>query len=67
MFMQVGAMKLFGWPMAMPGGGTVPLVGQMGFGGLWPLVNQRQPAVRYCFIALYLSAAGAGLDALLKK
>jgi putative oxidoreductase len=38
--------------------------------GLWPLVNQGQPAVLYCFIWLYLSAAGGGpwsLDALLKK
>jgi putative oxidoreductase len=36
----------------------------------WPVVNQGQPAVLYCFIWLYLSAAGAGpwsLDALRKK
>jgi putative oxidoreductase len=109
MFMQVGAMKMFGWPMTMPGGGTVPLLSQLGIGamlevfggglllvglftrpvafllsgemavayfqfhqpnGTWPLVNQGQPAVLFCFIWLYLSAAGAGpwsLDALLKK
>jgi putative oxidoreductase len=109
MFMQVGAMKLFGWPMTMPGGGTVPLLSEMGVGGVlevfgggllliglftrpvafllsgemavayfqfhqpggtWPLVNQGQPAVLFCFIWLYLSAAGAGpwsVDALLKK
>jgi putative oxidoreductase len=108
MFMQVGAMKLFGWPMAMPGGAP-PLTSEMGiagmlevFGGglvllglftrpvafllsgemavayfqfhapqaLWPLVNQGQPAVLYCFIWLYLSAAGPGpwsIDALRGK
>ena len=36
----------------------------------WPTVNQGQPAVLYCFIWLYLSAAGPGpwsLDALRKK
>ena len=36
----------------------------------WPVVNQGQPAVLYCFIWLYISAAGAGpwsLDALRKK
>lgn len=38
--------------------------------GFWPIVNQGQPAVLYCFIWLYFSAAGAGpwsLDALRKK
>ena len=109
MFMQSGTMKLFGWPLAMPGGGTAPLLTQVGIGGIlevvggvlllvglftrpvafilsgemavayfqfhfpqafWPIVNQGQPAVLYCFIWLYLSAAGAGpwsLDALRKK
>ena len=36
----------------------------------WPIANQGQPAVLYCFIWLYFSAAGAGpwsLDALRKK
>ena len=28
--------------------------------GFWPVVNMGQPAVLYCFIWLYLSAAGAG-------
>lgn len=28
--------------------------------GFWPIVNQGQPAVLYCFIWLYFSAAGAG-------
>ena len=38
--------------------------------GFWPIVNQGQPAVLYCFIWLYFSAAGAGpwsVDALRKK
>jgi putative oxidoreductase len=26
----------------------------------WPIINNGQPAVLYCFIWLYLSAAGAG-------
>ena len=99
MFIQPGTMKLFGWPMAMPGGATVPLLSQMGIGAsleivgggllllglltrpvafllsgemavayfqfhapqsFWPIVNQGQPAVLYCFIWLYLSAAGPG-------
>jgi putative oxidoreductase len=109
MFLQAGTVKLFGWPMTMPGGATAPLMTQVGIGGLlefvggalllvglftrpvafvlsgemavayfqfhapqgfWPVVNQGQPAVLYCFIWLYFSAAGAGpwsLDALRKK
>jgi putative oxidoreductase len=38
--------------------------------GFWPLVNQGQPAVLFCFIWLYLSAAGAGpwsLDAMMRR
>jgi putative oxidoreductase len=38
--------------------------------GFWTIVNQGQPAVLYCFIWLYLSAAGAGpwsVDALRRK
>ena len=36
----------------------------------WPIVNQGQPAVLFCFIWLYFSAAGAGpwsLDATLRR
>jgi putative oxidoreductase len=36
----------------------------------WPIINQGQPAVLYCFIWLYLSAAGGGpwsVDALRGK
>ena len=109
MFMQAGTVKLFGWPMAMPGGGSPPMFSQVWIGavlelvggalmivglftkpvafilsgemavayfqfhapnGFWPVVNQGQPAVLYCFIWLYLSAAGGGpwsLDALRRK
>ena len=38
--------------------------------GFWPVVNEGQPAVLYCFIWLYMSARGAGpwsLDAMLRK
>lgn len=28
--------------------------------GFWPVLNQGQPAILYCFLWLYLSAAGAG-------
>ena len=38
--------------------------------GFWPLLNQGEPAVFFCFTFLYFSAAGAGpwsLDALLAR
>jgi len=100
LFVPLGTMKLFAWPMGMPpDGGTAPLLTQVGIGGLlevvggaliliglftrpvafilsgemavayfqfhapmgfWPMVNQGQPAILFCFIFLYLSAAGAG-------
>ena len=34
LFFQAGAMKLFGWFGGMPGGGTPPLMSQIGIGGL---------------------------------
>jgi putative oxidoreductase len=109
MFMQAGTVKLFGWPMSPPEGGSPALMSQIGIGamlefvggalllvglftrpvafilsgemavayfqfhfpnGFWPVVNQGQPAVLYCFIWLYFSARGAGplsLDAMLRK
>ena len=105
MFLQAGTSKLFGWPMASPGG-VPPAMSQIWIGAVmesvggallliglftrpvafllagemavayfqfhypqafWPVVNQGLPAVLYCFIWLYLSAAGGGpwsLDAL---
>ena len=38
--------------------------------GAWPVQNQGVPAVLFCFIFLYMAAAGAGewsLDALLRR
>jgi len=100
LFIPLGTMKLFAWPIGMPpDGGTAPLLTQVGIGGLlevvggaliliglftrpvafilsgemavayfqfhapmgfWPMVNQGQPAILFCFIFLYLSAAGGG-------
>jgi putative oxidoreductase len=34
LFFQAGAMKLFGWFGGMPGGGTAPLMSQVGIGGV---------------------------------
>lgn len=100
MFMSIGTMKLFAFPVAMmPGAGTVPLFSLIGLAGVletvggallllglftrpvafvlagqmavayfmghapmgfWPVLNNGQLAVLYCFIWLYVSAAGAG-------
>ena len=38
--------------------------------GLWPVLNQGAPAINYCFLFLYLSAAGPGpwsVDALRRR
>jgi putative oxidoreductase len=38
--------------------------------GFWPVLNQGHPAILFCFIFLYISAAGAGpwsLDALRER
>jgi putative oxidoreductase len=109
MFISVGTIALFGFPMPMPGGEPFHAMSQMGIGAIlevvggalvmlglftrpvafllagemavayfqfhaprsfWPVVNQGQPAVLYCWIFLYLSAAGPGawsLDALRRK
>jgi putative oxidoreductase len=106
-FILPGTMKLFAFPAGIPpDGGTVPLMSQMGIGGIlevvgggllvlglftrpvafilsgemavayfqfhhplsfWPVINMGIPAILYCFIWLYFSAAGAGpwsLDAM---
>jgi len=110
LFIPIGTMKLFAWPMGMPpDGGTAVLMSEIGIGGIlevfggaliliglftrpvafilsgemavayfqfhapqgfWPMMNQGQPAILFCFIFLYLSAAGAGpwsVDALRGK
>ena len=39
-------------------------------GGFWPILNRGELAVLYCFVFLYLAAAGGGpwsLDALLRR
>ena len=111
-FITTGTMKLFAFPNGIPpNGGTVPLMSQMGIGGIleafggflvliglftrpvafilsgmlavaywqfhapqgswyFPTMNNGVPAVLYCFVLLYISAAGAGpwsLDALRRK
>lgn len=100
LFMMSGSMKLFAFPMGVPpNGGTVPLLSQMGLGGIleffgglllllgwytrpvafilsgemavayfqfhypqnfWPIINGGTPAILFCFLWLYFSAAGAG-------
>jgi uncharacterized membrane protein YphA (DoxX/SURF4 family) len=40
LFFQVGAMKMFGWFGGMPGGGTPPLMSQIGIGA--PLRGETQ-------------------------
>ncbi|HKE48827.1 MAG TPA: DoxX family protein [Rhodanobacteraceae bacterium] len=107
LFMEHGAMKLFGFPGAGDhkvelmsifglagvleffGGGLILLglftrpvafilSGEMAFayfmvhakGGFWPILNQGEAAVFYCFVFLYFSAAGGGpwsLDRMLRK
>ncbi len=39
LFLQAGGMKLFGWFGGMPGGGTAPLMSQIGIGGVLEVVG----------------------------
>src|SRR6186713_973300 len=39
MFVQAGTIKLFGWPMAMPGGGSPPMWSQVWIGAVLELVG----------------------------
>jgi len=76
-----GALEAFGGALLLLGLFTRPvaflLSGEMAFAyfighaprGFWPVLNQGHPAVLFCFVWLYLSAAGAGpwsLDARLR-
>lgn len=60
---------LFTRPVAFILSGEMAVAYFMGHApqGLWPVLNQGSPAILYCFLFLYLSAAGPGpwsLDAL---
>ena len=39
LFFQAGAMKLFGWYGGIPGGGTVPMLSQLGIGALLEVIG----------------------------
>jgi putative oxidoreductase len=75
-------LETFGGPLILLGIFTRPvafvLSGEMAVAyfhghapqGFWPILNQGHPAVLFCFVFLYLSAAGAGpwsLDAARKR
>ena len=77
-----GAMEIVGGTLLLLGLFTRPvafvLSGEMAFAyfirhapmGFWPVLNDGTPAVLFCFVWLYISAAGAGpwsLDAIRKK
>lgn len=77
-----GVLEVFGGLLILIGLCTRPvaflLSGQMAVAyfmahaphGFWPIVNHGEAAVFYCFVFLYLSAAGAGpwsVDNLIKR
>jgi putative oxidoreductase len=67
-----GFLETFGGLLLLVGLFTRPvaflLSGEMAFAyfighapqGFWPVLNQGHPAVLFCFLFLYLSAAGGG-------
>ena len=77
-----GALEVVGGALLLLGLFTRPVAflvsGEMAFAyfighapqGFWPVLNAGQPAILYCFIWLYISAAGPGpwsIDALRAK
>jgi putative oxidoreductase len=77
-----GILEFFGGLLVLLGLFTRPvafiLAGEMAVayfmahapGGFWPHLNKGEPAVLFCFIFLYLAAAGGGpwsLDSLLRR
>ena len=81
-FGMVGILELVGGLLLLAGLFTRPtafiLSGEMAFAyfighaprGLWPVLNEGSGAILFCFVYLYLSAAGPGpwsLDALLRR
>jgi putative oxidoreductase len=63
---------LFARPVAFVLSGEMALAYFMGHApnGFWPVLNGGTPAIMFCFLWLYLSAAGAGplsIDALRKR
>ena len=77
-----GILEFFGGGLVLIGLFTRPvaflLAGEMAFAyfmahapqGFWPVLNQGEAAVMYCFIFLYLSAAGGGawsVDGILRR
>ena len=77
-----GVLETFGGALLVIGLFTRPvaflLSGEMAFAyfighaprGFWPVLNNGHPVILFCFVWLYLSAAGAGpwsLDARLRK
>jgi putative oxidoreductase len=77
-----GVLETFGGALLLVGLFTRPIAfllsGQMAFAyflghapqGFWPILNQGHPAILFCFVWLYLSAAGGGpwsLDALRER
>jgi putative oxidoreductase len=67
-----GSLETYGGLLLLVGLFTRPvaflLSGEMAFAyfighapsGFWPVLNQGHPAVQFCFVFLYLSAAGPG-------
>ncbi len=70
-----GAFLLVGWftrPVAFLLSGEMAVAYFVGHasGGFWPVLNGGGPAISFCFIWLYLSAAGPGpwsIDALRRR